>query len=40
MHAILDRLQDLALDPGDDDPHVHGLAFRSPTALPVTFRAS
>jgi hypothetical protein len=25
-------------DPGpDDDPHIMGMAFRSPTALPVSF---
>jgi len=38
INALLDRLEGLQLDPGDSDPHVHGLAFRSPTALPVTFR--
>jgi cytochrome P450 len=38
VNALLDRLQAVALDPGDGDPHIHGLAFRSPTALPVTFR--
>jgi cytochrome P450 len=38
INALLDRLEGLRLDPGDTDPHVHGLAFRSPTALPVTFR--
>jgi cytochrome P450 len=37
IHAILDRLPDIELDPGDADPHVHGLAFRSPNALPVRF---
>jgi cytochrome P450 len=40
MNALLDRLPGLELDPHDTDPHVHGLAFRSPTALPVKFRAS
>lgn len=39
MNALLDRLHDLELDPGDTDPHVHGLAFRSPTGLPVRFGA-
>ena len=38
MNALLDRLPGIELDPGDTDPHVHGLAFRSPTALPVRFR--
>ena len=37
MNAILDRLHDLRLEPGDSDPHVHGQAFRSPTVLPVHF---
>lgn len=40
MDALLDRLGDLRLEPGDADPHVHGYAFRSPTALPVTFSGS
>jgi cytochrome P450 len=40
INALLDRLEGLELDPGDSDPHVHGLAFRSPTALPVTFHAA
>ena len=40
VNALLDRQEGLELDPGDTDPHVHGLAFRSPTALPVTFRPS
>jgi cytochrome P450 len=35
--AILDRLPDLRLDPQGTDPHVVGFAFRSPTAVPVTF---
>jgi cytochrome P450 len=38
MNAILDRLADVRLDPGDLDPHVHGQAFRSPTSLPVRFK--
>lgn len=38
LNALFDRLSDLRLDPGpDDDVHVHGLAFRSPIALPVAF---
>ena len=40
MNSLLDRLPELVLDPGDADPHVHGLAFRSPTALPVRFSSS
>jgi hypothetical protein len=34
---VLDRLPDLALDPGDRDPHILGQIFRSPNCLPVTF---
>lgn len=37
MNALLDRLADIRLEPGDTDPHIHGHAFRSPTALPITF---
>ncbi len=37
VNAMLDRLGDLRLEPGDKDPHVHGSAFRSPTTLPVRF---
>ena len=38
LNAMLDRLEDLRLEPGDGDPHVHGSAFRSPTTLPVRFK--
>jgi cytochrome P450 len=39
VNRLLDRLADLRLDPGpDDDPHIAGLAFRSPVSLPVSFR--
>jgi cytochrome P450 len=38
VNAMLDRLGDIRLDPGDKDPHVHGSAFRSPTTLPVRFQ--
>ncbi len=37
VNQVLDRLPDLALAPGDGDPHIQGDVFRSPTALPVTF---
>jgi len=40
LNRVLDRLPELALDAGDADPHIRGDVFRSPTALPVTFRAS
>jgi cytochrome P450 len=38
VECILDRLNNIRLIT-DDDPHVHGHPFRSPTALPVTFDA-
>ncbi|HEX4218543.1 MAG TPA: cytochrome P450 [Acidimicrobiales bacterium] len=38
VNALLDRFEDIRLDmTRGDDPHIHGLAFRSPTSLPVTF---
>jgi cytochrome P450 len=37
VNALLDRLPNLRLDPGAEDPHITGLIFRSPTALPVLF---
>jgi cytochrome P450 len=37
INRVLDRLPNLALDPGDTDPHIRGLIFRSPTSLPVRF---
>ncbi len=37
LDAVLDRLPGLRLDPGGDDPHIHGLLFRSPPNLPVLF---
>jgi cytochrome P450 len=40
LNVVLDRLADVALDPGDRDPHIRGMIFRSPTSLPVTFRAA
>ena len=40
LNRVFDRLPDLALRPGDDDPHIRGDIFRSPTALPVTFSAA
>jgi cytochrome P450 len=41
INALLDRVQDLRLDPAPgQDVHIHGLAFRSPNALPVSFRAA
>jgi cytochrome P450 len=37
LNRVLDRLPDLALQPGDTDPHIRGDVFRSPTSLPVVF---
>ena len=37
LNAVLDRLPGLRLDPEADDPHIHGLIFRSPPSLPVRF---
>jgi cytochrome P450 len=38
VNALLDRFDDIQFDAGaDGDPHIHGMAFRSPTSLPVTF---
>lgn len=38
LECLLDRLTNVALAT-DDDPHIRGNPFRSPTALPVTFDA-
>ncbi len=40
INALLDRLPDLRLDPSAPPPHVVGVAFRSPAALPVEFTAA
>ena len=40
INALLDRLPDLRLDPTAPTPHVVGVAFRSPAALPVEFTPS
>ena len=37
LTAVLDRLPGLRLNPSADDPHIHGLIFRSPPNLPVRF---
>ena len=37
LNAVLDRLPQLRLDPAADDPHIHGLIFRSPPELRVHF---
>ena len=38
LQVLMDRFEDIQLDPGDRDPHIRGMTFRSPTSLPVTFR--
>lgn len=38
--ALLERLQNLRLDPEAIDPHIRGMVFRSPTELPVLFDAA
>lgn len=40
INALLDRLPDLRLDPTAPTPHVVGVAFRSPAAIPVEFSAA
>jgi cytochrome P450 len=40
LNLLFDRLANLRLDPGGDDPHIRGQVFRSPTALPVLFGTS
>jgi cytochrome P450 len=37
LNAVLDRLPGLRLDPAAEDPHIHGLIFRSPPNLAVLF---
>lgn len=37
LEVLLDRLPAMRLDPEADDPHIHGLSFRSPTSIPVLF---
>src|SRR5438067_1196457 len=40
LNVILDRLEDLRLDPGAPEPYEVGFAFRSPTAVPVLFEGA
>jgi len=37
VNLLLDRLDNLRLDPDAGDPHIRGQVFRSPTSLPVLF---
>ncbi len=39
VECLLDRLTDIELVT-DDNPHIYGQPFRSPTAMPVTFTAA
>ena len=39
LECLLDRLTDIKLIT-EDNPHIHGQPFRSPTAIPVTFAAA
>jgi len=39
LHALLDRLPNLRLDPAADDVHITGAVFRAPRSLPVIFEA-
>ena len=39
LECLLDRLTDITLI-AEDNPHIHGQPFRSPTAIPVTFAAA
>jgi cytochrome P450 len=39
LDRLFDRLPHLRLDPAAEDPHIHGLMFRSPRELPVLFDA-
>jgi cytochrome P450 len=40
LNRVLDRFDDLTLQPGDRDPHIRGDIFRSPSSLPVSFTAT
>jgi len=39
VECLLDRLTNIQLVT-DDNPHIYGQPFRSPTAIPVTFDAA
>jgi cytochrome P450 len=43
LESVFDKLPNLRLDPeamAAEDPHIHGMTFRSPTSLPVLFDPS
>ena len=37
LNTLMDRLGPFRLDPAAPDPHIEGMAFRSPLSLPVVF---
>jgi cytochrome P450 len=37
LAAVLDRLPELRFDPDEPVPHMTGLTFRMPTAVPVVW---
>ena len=37
LERVFDRLPNLRLDPAADEPHITGMTFRAPPALPVLF---
>jgi cytochrome P450 len=37
LDRLFDRLANLRLDPDAEQPHITGMTFRAPTALPVLF---
>jgi cytochrome P450 len=37
INTLMDRLGPFTLDPAAPDPHIEGMAFRSPLSLPVVF---
>ena len=37
LDAVLDRLPNVRLDPDQPEPHITGLTFRMPTAVPVVW---
>lgn len=39
LNVLMDRFDEVDLEPGDLDPHIRGMIFRSPTSLPVRFHA-
>lgn len=40
LNSLIDRVPEIRLDPEVEDPHMRGLIFRSPSAVPITFEAA